>query len=114
MSGTGYGGAGMITRLWHGWTTPANAEGYERLLQEEIFIGIRDRNIAGFRGIELFRRPAGELVEFVTVMRFDDFAAVRAFAGTDYEAAVVPEAGRRLLHHFDQRSAHYEVVSPLP
>ena len=23
----------MILRLWHGWTTPANADRYEQLLQ---------------------------------------------------------------------------------
>ena len=104
----------MIARLWHGWTTPANADTYERLLREEIFGGIRGRQIAGFQAIELFRRPVGSEVEFVTLMRFDSLEAVRAFAGADYEAAVVPEAARRLLTRFDTRSAHYEVVSPLP
>jgi hypothetical protein len=29
---------------------------------------------------------------------------VRAFAGDDLEAAVVPERGRRLLARFDERS----------
>jgi len=36
--------------------------------------------------------------------------AVRAFAGDDYERAVVPEEARRLLSRFDQRSAHYEMI----
>lgn len=27
----------MITRIWHGWTTPANAPEYEKLLLNEIF-----------------------------------------------------------------------------
>ena len=30
----------MISRIWHGWTTPANADAYEALLREEIFAGI--------------------------------------------------------------------------
>jgi antibiotic biosynthesis monooxygenase (ABM) superfamily enzyme len=99
----------MIARLWHGWTTPANADAYERLLQEEIFRGIAGRSIPGYHGIELFRRDDGELVEFVTLMRFDSLDAVRAFAGRDYSAAVVPPAARALLFRFDARSAHYEV-----
>jgi len=33
----------MIGRIWHGWTTPANADAYEALLKSEIFVGIRDR-----------------------------------------------------------------------
>jgi hypothetical protein len=36
--------------------------------------------------------------------------AVRAFAGLDYEVAVVPPEARRLLSRFDERSAHYEAV----
>jgi heme-degrading monooxygenase HmoA len=104
----------VIARLWHGWTSPANADAYERLLLEEIFTGIRGRQIAGFQGIELFRRPVGAEVEFVTLMKFASLEAVRSFAGADYEAAVVPEKARRLLARFDARSAHYEVISPLP
>ena len=102
----------MICRIWHGWTTRANADAYERLLQAEIFRGIADRAIAGYRGIELLRRHADELEEFVTMMWFDSNEAVRVFAGTDYEVAVVPPAARELLEHFDARSAHYEVRQP--
>jgi len=98
----------MIVRLWHGWTTPENADAYERLLREEIFSGIARRKIAGYRGIELLRRQTGAEVEFVTAMRFDSLDAVRAFAGADYEVAVVPPSARELLSRFDARSAHYE------
>src|SRR5215472_7025172 len=41
----------------------------------------------------LLRDHAGE-VEFITIMRFDDIPPVRAFAGADYEAAVVPAAAQ--------------------
>jgi antibiotic biosynthesis monooxygenase (ABM) superfamily enzyme len=99
----------MISRIWHGWTTPANADAYEELLREEIFGGIANRHIPGYRGIQLLRRAIGDEVEFVTVMRFDDLEAVRAFAGDDYEIAVVPPKARAILAHFDARSQHYEV-----
>jgi hypothetical protein len=99
----------MISRIWHGWTTPANAEAYEALLESEIFVGIQNRQIAGYRGIQLFRRDIGEEVEFVTVMWFDSIEAVRAFAGEDYAIAVVPPKARALLSRFDTRSQHYEV-----
>jgi antibiotic biosynthesis monooxygenase (ABM) superfamily enzyme len=104
----------MIVRLWHGWTTRANAEAYERLLREEIFGGIARRKIAGYRGIELLRRETGGEVEFVTVMRFDSLDAVRAFAGADDEVAVVPPSARELLSRFDARSAHYELRHSAP
>ena len=99
----------MISRIWHGWTTPANADAYEALLKSEIFTGIQGRQIAGLRGIHLFRRSLGAEVEFVTVMWFDSLEAVRTFAGEDYEAAVVPPKARALLARFDARSQHYEV-----
>jgi len=99
----------VISRMWHGWTSSGNADAYEALLKSEIFVGIRDRQIPGFRGIQLFRRDLGVDVEFVTVMWFDSLDAVRAFAGEDYEVAVVPPKARALLARFDARSQHYEV-----
>jgi heme-degrading monooxygenase HmoA len=99
----------MISRIWHGWTTPPNADAYESLLKNEIFIGIQNRRISGYRGIQLFRRMLQDEVEFVTVMWFDSIDSIRAFAGEDYEVAVVPPKARELLKRFDARSQHYEV-----
>jgi heme-degrading monooxygenase HmoA len=99
----------MISRIWHGWTTPQNADIYEGMLKEEIFVGIQNRRIPGFRHIQLLRRNVGQEVEFITIMLFDSLAAVREFAGEDYEACVVPPKARAVLSHFDQRSQHYEV-----
>jgi heme-degrading monooxygenase HmoA len=99
----------MISRIWHGWTHPSNADAYEALLKSEIFVGIENRRIAGYRGIHLLRRDLGDEVEFVTIMWFDSIEAVQAFAGEDYEVAVVPAKARALLARFDARSQHYEV-----
>jgi hypothetical protein len=99
----------MIARVWHGWTSPANANAYETLLQHAIFPGIQQRQIAGYQGIQLLRRDLGHEVEFITLMWFDSFDAIRAFAGHDYEVAVVPPTARGLLARFDARSQHYEV-----
>lgn len=102
----------MICRVWHGWTSHANSDAYERLLHDEVFRGIADRAIDGYHGIELLRRVAGDEVEFITLMWFESLDAVRAFAGGAYEQAVVPRAARKLLARFDQQSAHYEVRIP--
>ena len=99
----------MISRIWHGYTRPENADAYEALLESEIFAGIQAREIPGYRGIQLLRRDLGSEVEFVTVMWFDSLDAVRAFAGEDHEAAVVPARAQALLTRFDGRSQHYEV-----
>jgi heme-degrading monooxygenase HmoA len=100
----------MIERVWCGWTSAENADTYERLLNSEIFPGIADRGVEGYRGIRLLRRslPSGD-VEFMTVMSFASWDAVRAFAGDDYERAYVPRRARAVLKRFDERSRHYEV-----
>ncbi len=100
----------MITRIWHGWTAPENGRRYEDLLTQEIFINIRNKNIAGFLGIELLKRTVEGEIEFVTIMHFEHLDAVRAFAGMDYETSVVPPKARTLLKRYDQKSQHYEVT----
>ena len=104
----------MITRVWHGWTTQANAPIYENLLRTEIFTLIAARQIAGYRGISLCRRDLGEEIEFVTIMWFDSLDAVRMFAGENYGVAVVPTKARAVLSRFDAVSAHYETVVAPP
>lgn len=104
----------MISRVWHGWTTPANADAFEALFKGEIGPGIEGRRIPGYQGIQLLRRDVAGEVEFVTIMWFATEAAVRSFAGEDYEAAVVHPKARALLARFDERSQHYEVKADLP
>jgi hypothetical protein len=99
----------MISRVWHGYTMPANADEYESLLKDEIFTGIQNRQIEGYRGIQLFRRTLDVEIEFITVMWFDPVDAVRSFAGENYEVSVVPAKPRALFPRFDARSQHYEV-----
>lgn len=99
----------MICRIWHGWTAKGNADAYETLLKKEIFVGIEDMQVRGFRGIQLLRRELDDEVEFVTIMTFDSLEAVAEFAGEDYEQAYVPEKARKVLARFDQRSQHYEI-----
>jgi hypothetical protein len=102
----------MILRLWRGWTTPENADRYEELIKATIFPGILAKAIVELEGLELFRRPIGAEVEFMTLMRFSSWDAVKAFAGSDWEVSVVPPAARAVLARFDERATHYEVRVP--
>jgi antibiotic biosynthesis monooxygenase (ABM) superfamily enzyme len=102
----------MITRIWHGWTSQQNAAAYQLLLEGEIFPAIVARKVAGYRGISLLKRDAGDEVEFTTIMWFDSISAVKAFAGEHYEIAVVPPQARALLSRFDERSAHHVILVP--
>lgn len=99
----------MIFRIWHGWTTPKNADIYENLLKEEIFQGIASKNIFGYRGIQLLRRQLAKEVEFITIMQFDSLDAVKQFVGEEYEKSYVPEKAKKVLAKHDDRSQHYEM-----
>lgn len=99
----------MIKRIWHGYTTPEDADVYERLLKSGVISGIEGKRISGFRNIDVLRRPLGDEVEFITIMDFDSLDAVKAFVGDDYEQCYVPNAARQVLKRFDQTSQHYEV-----
>jgi hypothetical protein len=99
----------MICRIWRGWTSLENAAAYDGLLRGTIIPGIESRGIAGFRHIDMMRRPFGDEVEFATIMWFDDLRAIEAFVGEDAEVAHVPAAARAVLARFDERALHYEV-----
>jgi antibiotic biosynthesis monooxygenase (ABM) superfamily enzyme len=103
----------MIYRIWHGWATAENADSYQRIVQDEVFAMIEERKIAGYRGVDLLRRKSGDEVEFVTVMRFDSIDAVKAFAGEDYERAVVPPEARAVLKRFDENADHFDQIHHL-
>ncbi|MBG0860135.1 MAG: antibiotic biosynthesis monooxygenase [Bacteroidales bacterium] len=100
----------MISRIWHGYTTKGNADTYQKLLKSEIFIGIHNRNIQGYKGIQLLRRELESETEFITIMWFDSIAAVKEFAGDDFEVAVVPDKAQKVLSHYDKKSQHYNVL----
>ncbi len=100
----------MISRIWHGWTTPQNADTYQTLLLEKILPGIAAKELPGYHGAHLLRREVEGEVEFITILWFDSLEGVRALAGSDYETAYVPPEARAVLARFDDRSQHYHTV----
>jgi len=99
----------MTARLWHGYTSPENADNYEQLLREEIFPSIEQMKVKGYKAINLFRRPLDKEVEFITIMYFESLEAVKKFAGEDYEKSYVPPSARKILSRHDEKSQHYEI-----
>jgi antibiotic biosynthesis monooxygenase (ABM) superfamily enzyme len=98
----------VIARLWHGWTAPENADAYEEFLRTKMFPSIHA--VPGYLGADFLRRKDSDEIAFVTITRFESVEAVQAFAGEDYERAVVESEARELLSRFDERSEHYEIV----
>jgi hypothetical protein len=100
----------MITRLWRGWTSPDNADAYERIVSTEVLPSIARRGIDGYRGAYLLRREVSDEVEFATILLFESVGALREFGGEDYEKAYVPPRARKVLSRFDETPAHYETL----
>lgn len=99
-----------VKRIWHGWTTPENAEAYRQVLHREVLPGIEAKKIPGYRSLELLSRDLGHEVEFVTIMTFESLSNVIAFQGEDYARAYVPEVARAVLSRWDEVCLHYETV----
>jgi heme-degrading monooxygenase HmoA len=96
----------MIARVWRGWARPELADQYEVHYRSEVLEHLQ--GVAGFVGARLLRRQAGDEVEFVSLTFFDDLDAVRGFAGSAYETAVVAAPARKVLSRFEETVAHYE------
>ena len=99
----------MIARIWRGWTKPADAKAYEKLLRETVFPRIAARNIEGYRGAEMFIREDGNEVQFVTLLRFDSMDAVKEFAGSDASKPVIFPEAEALITRMEQ-AQHYRVT----
>ena len=99
-----------IKRVWHGWTTPENADTYQKILHDDVFPGIEAKNIPGYRSIELLRRDLADEVEFVTIMTFDSIQNVMEFLGEDYTRCYVPDAAQKVLKRWEKESAHFEEI----
>lgn len=102
----------MITRVWRGWAPAERAHEYERHYRSEVLSVLR--GVPGFEGARLLRRTTGEETEFVSLTFFDSLDAVRAFAGPDYEVAVVADEAREVLARFDDHVSHYETAFETP
>ena len=100
----------MIARIWRGWTKPADAKAYEKLLRDEIFPSIAARNIEGYCGAKLFVREDGHEVEFVTLLRFDSMDAVAKFAGPDTSKPVIFPKVETLIARMEP-ARHYRVAA---
>ena len=99
----------MIARVWRGWTTVENADGYESHLKPELLPGVS--KLTGFAGSYLLRRIMGDEVEFMTILLWDSIEGIKAVAGKDYERAVIPEERKKYLKRFEERATHFEVVA---
>jgi len=98
----------MIARTWRGATEPPNADRYVVHLRERTLPLLTE--LPGYQGAYVLRRAAGSRIEFTVVTLWESVDSIRAFAGEDATAAVVPPEARALLASSDDRAVHWDVV----
>jgi heme-degrading monooxygenase HmoA len=98
----------MISRHWRGIVKPRHADEYIRHLETETFPTLAA--IPGFVRASILSRAVEAGTEFQIVTVWESLDAIKAFAGEDPEAAVVPPVVRQLMTSYDSRGVHYEIV----
>ncbi len=99
----------MIARIWRGNTRAEKADEYLGYVEET---GLKEyRQTPGNLGAVVLRRVERDAAEFLVVSFWEDFEAIRRFAGPQPEKAVYyPEDDIYLLGK-EPRVAHYEVAA---
>jgi heme-degrading monooxygenase HmoA len=98
----------MIARVWRGATTGESADKYQAHVLQSVFPTLQD--ISGHRGAYLLKRSVEGRVEFLAMTLWDSMDAIREFAGSDVDVAVVEPRAQAVLEEYDRTVKHYEVV----
>lgn len=101
--------ASRIVRIWSGYGTEA---GVDRYCREHFPNSVLPhlRSIDGFVEVKVLTREGRGETEVVVATTWDSIDAVKAFAGEEYEQAVVEPVVRELLTRFDDRVTHFTVA----
>jgi len=103
----------MLVRTWHGCVPLQHAEGFARHLE---VTGVEQaQRTPGNLGAAVRRETQGEWEHFFLATYWQDIAAVKAFAGEDYQVAVTYPDDEQFALLSDPYVFQHEVqaISPL-
>ena len=104
---------GRVVRVWKGSGTAEGVEDYCR----KHFAGTvlpRLQALDGFLDANVLVRTGAAETEVVVATTWESIAAVKTFAGADYERAVVEPIVRELLTRVDDHVTHFAVALASP
>ncbi len=99
---------GMILRMWRAKSDPVRANAYIEHAKQRVFPLLGKSG--GYRGAYILRRILDATAEVVVVTFWESMAAVRQFAGSHPEKAVVEPEAKAVLSDFDRVVSHFEIV----
>lgn len=97
-----------IARIWRGHVRSAQADAYQKYLDESGVQMIR--KIAGNAGVQMFRRDEGDTAEFVVISYWKTAADIRNFTGPDWEKVHALPDDPKYLVGPEASVGHYEVI----
>ena len=99
----------MIARIWRGRTPSSQADEYFEYMKKT---GLKDiRSTSGNQGVYILRRIKDGEAEFLFLSLWESIAAIKRFAGDDYEKARYYPADKDFLFEMEPTVTHYEVLS---
>jgi len=98
----------MIVRMWRGKVRKDLKSEYVAYLNQT---GLADYGkVEGNQGVYLLCRDVEDNVEFVTMTFWTSVAAIKKFAGEDYEKARYYPEDQKYLLNFSETAEHFEVL----
>jgi heme-degrading monooxygenase HmoA len=102
----------MIVRIWHGRTPRGVADEYGAFLARRAIPDYRA--VPGNLAAAVYRRDEGDVTHFMTVSRWANEEAIRAFTGGELlKARYYPEDTGYLIE-FEPEVQHFTVVERSP
>lgn len=98
----------MIARIWSALTTSGQLPAYLAHLRERVIPELQ--TIDGYAGVTVLDRALAEGIEVTVITYWKSMEAIRAFAGSDVERAVVAKEAAVLLTRYDERVRHHVVA----
>jgi len=99
---------GAILRHWSARATKAQLPRYLEHFSKSVLPELR--RFAGFLGATVSTRHTGSEAQILVETSWRSLDAIRAFAGSDLEAAVVAPEAAALLTDYDRRVLHFQIA----
>ncbi|MEP6830068.1 MAG: antibiotic biosynthesis monooxygenase [Rhizomicrobium sp.] len=98
----------MVIREWRARAAESNPHGYPSHFRKRVLPELLQT--PGFLGAQLSKRKVNRDIEFQVFTQWESIEAIRRFAGSDIEKAVVEPGAVAELLSFDSTVKHYEVI----
>jgi heme-degrading monooxygenase HmoA len=99
----------MISRVWKATAAPDSSKSYAQHFEQHVLPALAA--VPGYLAAMLLQSARNSVVDLIVVSFWTSEEAIRGFAGSDIQRAVVADDARRMLKSFDDSVRHYTVVT---